>query len=71
MWFICLVYSFLVSESKIFSFLGLKVTRAHPQSIRKDLFRAILSATTPVVIWTRTDIERREKVNLIDEILTF
>ncbi|WP_192901088.1 MULTISPECIES: hypothetical protein [Okeania] len=49
----------------------MKVTRAHPQSIRKDLFRAILSATTPVVIWTRTDIERREKVNLIDEILTF
>ncbi|NER03843.1 MAG: hypothetical protein F6K17_15050 [Okeania sp. SIO3C4] len=51
--------------------IGLKVTRAHPESIRKDLFRAILSATTPVVIWTRVDIERREKVNLIDEILTF
>ena len=51
--------------------IGLKVTRAHPQSIRKDLFRAILSATTPVVIWTRADIYHQGKVNLIDEILTF
>ncbi len=51
--------------------IGLKVTRAHPQSIRKDLFRAILSATTPVAIWTRADIYYQGKVNLIDEILTF
>ncbi|MGB3507896.1 MAG: trypsin-like peptidase domain-containing protein [Microcoleaceae cyanobacterium] len=51
--------------------IGLKVTRAHPQSIRKDLFKAILLATTPIVIWTRADMERRGKVNFIDEILTF
>ncbi|NEO54378.1 MAG: hypothetical protein F6K54_15580 [Okeania sp. SIO3B5] len=64
-------FNWKLLKSNLKEKIGLKVTRAHPQSIRKDLFRAILSATTPVVIWTRADIERREKVNLIDEILTF
>ena len=51
--------------------IGLKVTCAHPQSIRKELFRAILQATTPVAIWTRTDILNLDQVTAMDDILTF
>ena len=50
--------------------IGLKVTCAHPESIRKDLFRAILSATTPIAIWLRNDIPCLNQVTFIDEILT-
>ena len=50
--------------------IGLKITRAHPECIRKDLFRAILSATTPIAIWLRNDIPSWNQVTFIDEILT-
>ncbi|MGD1701381.1 trypsin-like peptidase domain-containing protein [Dapis sp. BLCC M229] len=50
--------------------IGLKVTCAHSESMRKDLFRAILSATTPIAIWLRNDIPNLNQVNFIDEILT-
>ncbi len=51
--------------------IGLKVTCTHPKSMRKDLFRAILQATTPVAIWIRNDIPHLDRVTAIDEILTF
>ncbi|MCL2939418.1 MAG: serine protease [Trichodesmium sp. MAG_R02] len=51
--------------------IGLKVTRAHPKSIRKDLFKAILLATTPIAIWLRNDIPSLNQETFIDEILTF
>ena len=51
--------------------IGLKVTCHHPKSMRKDLFKAILQATTPLAIWTRTDIPNLDQVTAIDEILTF
>jgi hypothetical protein len=51
--------------------IGLKVTCTHPKSMRKDLFRAILQATTPVAIWIRNDIPDLDRVTAIDEILTF
>ena len=50
--------------------IGLKVTCAHPKSMRKDLFRAILLATTPIAIWLRNDIPCLNQVTFIDEILT-
>lgn len=51
--------------------IGLKVTCTHSKSIRKDLFKAILRATTPIAIWTRTDIANLDQVTAIDKILTF
>jgi vWA-MoxR associated protein C-terminal domain len=51
--------------------IGLKVTCTHPKSMRKDLFRAILQATTPVAIWIRNDIPDLDRVTAIDKILTF
>lgn len=51
--------------------IGLKVTCPYPQAIRKDLFKAILQATTPIAIWVRTDIPNLDGVTAIDEILTF
>ncbi|PSB04963.1 VMAP-C domain-containing protein [Merismopedia glauca] len=51
--------------------VGLKVTCAHPESMRKDLFRAILQATTPIAIWIRNDIPNLDRVTALDEILTF
>ncbi|MCA2693034.1 MULTISPECIES: hypothetical protein [unclassified Microcystis] len=50
--------------------IGLKVTCHHPKSIQKDLFKAILQATTPLAIWTRTDILNLDQVTAIDEVLT-
>uniref|UniRef100_UPI00286C525A VMAP-C domain-containing protein n=1 Tax=Chamaesiphon sp. OTE_75_metabat_556 TaxID=2964692 RepID=UPI00286C525A len=49
--------------------IGLKVTCTHPRSMRKDLFRAILQATTPVAIWIRQDLPELDRVSAIDEIL--
>ena len=57
--------------SKLKEKIGLKVTCTHSKSIRKDLFDAILRATTPIAIWTRTDIANLDQVIAIDEILTF
>ncbi|MGK7930127.1 MAG: hypothetical protein AB4041_01660 [Microcystaceae cyanobacterium] len=51
--------------------IGLKVTCAHPQCFRKDLFRAILQATTPIAIWTRKDIPHVDQVTEINNILMF
>ncbi|NET60743.1 MAG: 5'-methylthioadenosine/S-adenosylhomocysteine nucleosidase [Symploca sp. SIO2E6] len=50
--------------------IGLKMTCAHPPSMRSDLFSAILYATTPIAIWTRTDILNVDGVTAIDELLT-
>ena len=51
--------------------IGLKLTCAPPKAKTKDLFRAILTATTPIAIWTRYDIPNLDQVSAIDEILTF
>jgi len=51
--------------------IGLKVTRAPTQAKTKDLFKAILTATTPIAIWTRCDITNFDQVAAIDEILSF
>ncbi|MBD2607389.1 hypothetical protein H6G81_23395 [Scytonema hofmannii FACHB-248] len=51
--------------------IGLKVTCAPPKAKTKDLFKAILTATTPIAIWTRCDIPNFDHVAAIDEILTF
>ncbi|MEB3218392.1 MAG: hypothetical protein VKN72_19465 [Nostocales cyanobacterium 94392] len=51
--------------------IGLKLTCAPPKAKTKDLFRAILTTTTPIAIWTRYDIPNLDQVSAIDEILTF
>jgi hypothetical protein len=51
--------------------IGLKITCTHSKSIRKDLFNAILIATTPIAIWTRADIANLDQVTAINDILTF
>jgi hypothetical protein len=51
--------------------IGLKVTCAPPKDKTKDLFNAILTATTPIAIWTRYDIPNFDHVSAIDKILTF
>ncbi|MEH2105932.1 VMAP-C domain-containing protein [Nostoc sp.] len=51
--------------------IGLKVTCAPPKAKTKELFKAILTATTPIAIWTRCDIPNFDHVAAIDEILTF
>lgn len=50
--------------------IGLKLTCAHPQSMRKDLFRAIRLSTTPIAIWIRTDLSNLDRVTEIDKVLT-
>ena len=51
--------------------IGLKLTCAPPKAKTKDLFRAILTTTTPIAIWTRYDIPNLDQVSAIDEILTY
>ncbi|MEH2425414.1 MAG: hypothetical protein V7K48_32285 [Nostoc sp.] len=50
--------------------IGLKVTCALPKAKTKELFKAILTATTPIAIWTRCDIPNLDQVTAINEILT-
>jgi hypothetical protein len=57
--------------SKLKEKIGLKVTCSHSKSITKDLFKAILAATTPIAIWTRADIANLDQVTAINDILTF
>jgi hypothetical protein len=51
--------------------IGLKVTCAPTKAKTKDLFKAILTATTPIAIWTRCDIPDFDQVAAIDKVLTF
>lgn len=51
--------------------IGLKVTCAPPKAKTEDLFKAILTSTTPIAIWTRCDIPNFDQVTAIDEILSF
>ncbi|HEY9691098.1 MAG TPA: hypothetical protein V6D15_02790 [Oculatellaceae cyanobacterium] len=51
--------------------IGLKVTCAPPKARTKELFKAILTATTPIAIWTRCDIHNLDQVIAINEVLTF
>jgi hypothetical protein len=55
---------------KLIDKIGIKLTCAHPQSMRKDLFRAIRLSTTPIAIWIRTDISNLDRVTEIDKVLT-
>jgi hypothetical protein len=58
-------------RNKLNGKIGLKVTCAHSKSLRKNLFKAILQATTPIAIWIRTDIANLDQVTAIDKILHF
>jgi hypothetical protein len=58
-------------RNKLNGKIGLKVTCTHSKSLRKNLFKAILQATTPIAIWIRTDIANLDQVTAIDQILTF
>jgi vWA-MoxR associated protein C-terminal domain/Effector-associated domain 10 len=64
-------FNWKLLKSNLNGKIGLKVTCTHSKSIRKDLFRAILRATTPIAIWIRTDIANLDRVTAIDKILTF
>lgn len=64
-------FNWKLLRNKLKEKIGLKVTCTHSKSIRKDLFKAILTATTPIAIWTRTDIANLDQVTAIDRILTF
>jgi hypothetical protein len=57
-------------RNKLNGKIGLKVTCTHSKSLRKNLFKAILQATTPIAIWIRTDIANLDQVTEIDKILT-
>ncbi|MBD2484847.1 CHAT domain-containing protein [Planktothrix sp. FACHB-1365] len=52
--------------------IGLKLTCAPPQAQakRKDLFLAILQATTPIAIWTRCNLKNCDLAAEIERILT-
>ncbi len=50
--------------------IGLKLTCAPPQAKRKDLFLAILQATTPIAIWTRCNLKNCDLAAEIERILT-
>jgi hypothetical protein len=50
--------------------IGLKLTCAPPQTKMKDLFKAILGATTPIAIWTRCHVDHCDLAAEIDRILT-
>ena len=58
-------------RNKLNGKIGLKVTCTHSKSLRKNLFKAILQATTPIAIWIRTDIANLDQVTAIDKIITF
>jgi vWA-MoxR associated protein C-terminal domain/Effector-associated domain 10 len=64
-------FNWKLLKNKLNDKIGLKITCTHPKSMRKDLFKAILQATTPVVIWIRNDIPDPDRVTAINEILTF
>ena len=64
-------FNWKLLKSNLNGKIGLKVTCTHSKAIRKDLFRAILIATTPIAIWIRTDIANLDQVTAIDKILTF
>ncbi|GBE90951.1 hypothetical protein [Nostoc cycadae] len=51
--------------------IGIKITCAPPRTKIKELFEAILKATTPIAIWTRCDIPNLDQVTAIDEVLSF
>ncbi|MBE9142964.1 VMAP-C domain-containing protein [Planktothrix mougeotii] len=52
--------------------IGLKLTCAPPQAPakRKDLFLAILQATTPIAIWTRCNLKNCDLAAEIERVLT-
>ncbi|MGK7876682.1 MAG: hypothetical protein AB4426_26335 [Xenococcaceae cyanobacterium] len=50
--------------------IGLKLTCAPPKAKRKDLFKAILTAATPIAIWTRCNIPNLNQVTEIDTLLS-
>ncbi|MFM9264955.1 hypothetical protein [Tychonema sp. BBK16] len=64
-------FNWKLLSSNLSGKIGLKVTCTHSKAIRKDLFKAILKATTPIAIWIRTDIANLDQVTAIDKILTF
>jgi hypothetical protein len=64
-------FNWKLFKSNLHEKIGLKVTCAPPKAKTKDLFKAILTATTPIAIWTRCDISNFDQVAAIDEILTF
>lgn len=64
-------FNWKLFKSSLHEKIGLKVTCAPPKAKTKDLFKAILTATTPIAIWTRCDISNFDQVAAIDEILTF
>ena len=64
-------FNWKLLKNKLTQKNGLKVTVAHPKSIRKDLFRAILQAAIPIAIWIRNDISQIDQVTEIDQVLTF
>lgn len=64
-------FNWKLLRSNLAGKIGLKVTCAPPQTKIRDLFKAILTATTPIAIWTRCDIPNFDIVAEIDEILTF
>jgi len=51
--------------------IGLKVTCALPKARTKELFKAILTATTPIAIWIRCDLPNLDQVVAINKVLTF
>jgi vWA-MoxR associated protein C-terminal domain/Effector-associated domain 10 len=62
-------FNWKLFKSNLHEKIGLKVTCAPPKAKTKDLFKAILTATTPIAIWTRCDISNFDQVAAIDEIL--
>lgn len=57
-------------SSSLYEKIGIKLTCAPSQAKRKDLFIAILQATTPIAIWTRCNLKNPNLAAEIDRILT-
>ncbi len=55
-------FNWKMLKNSLMEKIGLKLTCAHPQGKRKELFKAILTATTPIAIWTRCDIPNVDQV---------
>jgi hypothetical protein len=63
-------FNWKLLKNNLMSKIGLKVTCPPPQSKIEELFRAILTAATPIAIWTRQDLANCDCLTAIDEFLS-
>ena len=63
-------FNWKLLKNNLMSRIGLKVTCAPPKSKIEELFRAILTAATPIAIWTRRDLTNCDCLTAINAFLS-